>query len=107
MRAWRVLDRGRVPERGERLFAYRCDACGEHGLLPVLGEPLVQQGSWVIFTTEEQAVPAAIECAHCKACFGLEPGIEPARRPPQTPQRRRDRAARPRHLRAVEAGRAY
>lgn len=93
MRAWRVLDRGRVPEGGERLFAYRCDACSEHGLLPVLGQPARQSGPWITFESERHAVPALIECAYCEARFGL--GAEAAPVPPSVSPRSR------RHLNAV------
>jgi len=72
MRRWRVLDRGKVPE-GARETVYRCDGCGREGLLPVLGTPIAQQGSGLIFEPGKYAIPALIECHYCRRSYGLEP----------------------------------
>ena len=65
---WKIIDRGEVPERAGTV-EYDCPACGREALLPVLGLPIAQIGAGIVFDTGKHAMPAVIQCRHCRRCF--------------------------------------
>ena len=69
MATWKILDRGKVPDRALAV-SYACPGCEREADLPVLGLPLAQMsGGGIVFDTQPYAMPAVIQCPHCRRRF--------------------------------------
>lgn len=75
---WRILDRGDVPEQGVNLVLYDCPGCGAEAELPVLGTPLAQIESGIVFDIGKRAMPRIIQCRNCRRRFELDQSSEAA-----------------------------
>ena len=65
MKRWRILARGAVPIRTHEVV-FACMSCGTEALLPVLGLPLAQIESGIVFDIGRHAMPAVIQCRTCR-----------------------------------------
>lgn len=71
MATWRILDRGDVPERAA-VIAYTCTGCDRDADLPVMGLALAQiSGGGIVFDIGPHAMPALIQCPHCRRRYEL------------------------------------
>ncbi len=68
---WRVIDRGGVPEHGSNMVDYTCLNCGVESRLPVLGAAIAQVGQGLVFDTGSFAMPAVIQCRHCRRKYEI------------------------------------
>ena len=69
MATWKVLDFGRVPTTGAVVISYDCPGCGHEAELPVLGMAIAQTAGGVVFEPGTHAIPAIIQCRHCRRRF--------------------------------------
>lgn len=69
---WKVIDRGRVPEFAANSVEFSCPGCGWEASLPVLGTPLAQLHSGIVFDRGEHAMPRVIKCRKCRRRFEME-----------------------------------
>ena len=66
---WKILQRGRV-QLDAPMVPYDCPRCGYEALLPILGMPLAQLSEGgIVFDTGDHAMPAEIQCRHCRRRF--------------------------------------
>lgn len=71
MRRWKILDRGNVPNRAS-MIEYTCPGCDRDAELPVKGMALAQFGGGVVFDVGRHAMPAQIQCPHCRRQYELD-----------------------------------
>lgn len=70
--SWKVIDRGEVPDPPDNQAEFVCPDCGWEALLPVLGIPMAQLHSGIVFDIGRHAMPRVIECRRCRHRFELE-----------------------------------
>ncbi len=69
---WKIIEPGRVPEKGVTVVPFACHGCGHEAELPVLGMPLAQFSGGIVFDVGDHAMPRVIECRHCRRRFELD-----------------------------------
>lgn len=69
---WKVINRGLVPDPAPNHAEFACPGCGWEASLPVLGTPLAQLQSGIVFDTGINAMPQVIECRKCRRRFEME-----------------------------------
>jgi hypothetical protein len=69
---WRVIDRGRVPDPPPNVAQFTCTSCWAEAALPVLGLPIAQIGSGLVFDLGDHAMPRVIECRRCRHRYETE-----------------------------------
>lgn len=66
MRKWKILDFGSVPENAPPKLEFTCTNCMRDALLPVVGRPIAQISSGIVFDIGDYAIPKKIRCPHCR-----------------------------------------
>jgi hypothetical protein len=67
---WKIIDRGRVPELSAHVD-YTCE-CGHEAQMPVLGLPMAQIGTGIVFDIGKHAMPKIIQCRKCRRQYELD-----------------------------------
>lgn len=69
---WKVLDWGAVPNPAPETVNFACMGCLREAALPVVGVPIAQLDSGLVFGHGVHAAPRVIQCRHCRRRFELE-----------------------------------
>jgi rubredoxin len=67
-RRWKIIKRGSVPERANKI-SFACPHCLEEAELPVVGLPLAQIAGGLVFDIGPKALPDEIQCPACRHRF--------------------------------------
>lgn len=70
MPTWRILEPLVSVDRGVKV-PFRC-TCGVEATMTVIGHPLAQVGSGIVFDTGNHEIPAKIQCRKCGRVFARE-----------------------------------
>ena len=76
VKTWKILDRGQVPA-GASEVEFACP-CGYEAMLPVMGRPLAQCWSGIVFDNDGPfAMPTTVQCRKCRRILTNEPEDTP------------------------------
>jgi len=74
VKTWKILDRGDVPLDAATVD-FACVHCGREAVLPVVGRPLAQVESGVVFDNDRRGImPRLIQCRKCGKVLELGGG---------------------------------